>query len=305
MNTAQGHCRYKGTVHVHDALLRLRIGGCAESGPIVPLRHSLAEQPGYTCTVMVTLLVIDTEPELTPQEPEQRRKMTRKADELRQEEEALYAKWPTPGGTKIVRDGAMDPERYLTRVGPKILFVLKEANDPDGGGWHLRDHVLSKECRAKTWNNVTRWKRVVDAWHAGTPVEGLWEDRLETLSVEDRRSELRDVAIVNMKKVPGGRRSQMTAIYLAARNDQALLKEQFDRLNPDVVVVCGPDPAHYPYLLESGKRKLWNLARAEVQAMRWPMNGRDRVVVRTWHPQASVNARHMAESLYRALSSVK
>ena len=97
----------------------------------------------------------------------------------------------------------------------------------------------------------------------------------------------------------------MTAIYLAARNDQTLLKDQFDGLNPDVVVVCGPDPADYPYLLESGKQKLWDHASTEVQAIRWPMNGQDRVVVYTWHPQASVNARHMAESLYRALEVVK
>lgn len=231
--------------------------------------------------------------------------MSKKADELKRKEEALFKKWPTPSGTKLVQDGAMDPERYLSREGPKILFVLKEVNDPDGGGWHLREHVLSEQCRAKTWSNITRWKRVVDAWHAGTAVVGLWEERLETLSVEDRRSELRDVAIVNLKKVPGGRSSHMPTIYMAARNDQALLKEQFDMLNPDVVVVCGPDPAHYPYLLESGKRKLWDHVIPVVQAIRWPMNDRDRVVVYTWHPQARVNARHMAESLYRALERVK
>ncbi len=227
------------------------------------------------------------------------------ADELKKEEDALFAKWPTPPGARIVRDGVMDAVGYLSHQGPKMLFVLKEANDPGGGGWGLRDHVLGPQCGAKTWDNVTRWKRVVDAWHTGAPIAGLWEDRLANLSLKDRGSELRDVAIVNMKKVPGGSRASMSAIYQAARDDHAFLKEQFDLLNPDVVVVCGSDPAHYPYLLESGKRRLWKQVSAEVQAMRWPMNGRDRVVVRTWHPQASVNARHMAESLYRALSSVK
>ena len=40
---------------------------------------------------------------------------------------------------------------------PSIVFILKEVNDPDGGGWDLRQFLRNNGDRPQTWNNVARW----------------------------------------------------------------------------------------------------------------------------------------------------
>ena len=77
-------------------------------------------------------------------------------------------------------------------------MVLKEANDPGGGGWDLRE-FLREGGRAPTWNNVARWTK----WLSALPEVVPWAE-LEAMNRDARRHTLRVVAAVNLNKVPGG-----------------------------------------------------------------------------------------------------
>lgn len=54
-------------------------------------------------------------------------------------EEKLFDKWSS-NREGFVADGVVDEEMYLNSS-PKIMFILKEANDLGGGGWDLRQFI--------------------------------------------------------------------------------------------------------------------------------------------------------------------
>ncbi len=227
-------------------------------------------------------------------------------NDLRNSEEALMQEWyaelERPKG--FVFDGAMDASRYLGRGKPRILFILKEAHSKHLKPWHLREYVLSKDCEWRTWNNVTRWKMLLDALHEDPMLEpeDFWREKLSWLSTADRNREMADVAVMNLKKVPGKTRSYMKSIYAAAVLDKRRLQDQFDLLDPDVVVVCGPMPEYTPHLDQIDQE--WLHRSPEVQAVRVRYPDRERVVIYTYHPQASVNAKGMVVGMARAVRSL-
>lgn len=69
-------------------------------------------------------------------------------------EEQLFQEWQE-NREGFVRDGVVSEEDYMAST-PKIAFILKEVNDPGGGGWDLRKFV-SEGGRPQTWNNIARW----------------------------------------------------------------------------------------------------------------------------------------------------
>jgi len=73
---------------------------------------------------------------------------------IKTKEDVLFAEW-CQQRQGFVADGVVDEEVHKMS-GIKLLFVLKEVNDPDGGGWDLRD-LVREGGRAQTWDNVARW----------------------------------------------------------------------------------------------------------------------------------------------------
>ena len=73
---------------------------------------------------------------------------------IREAENRLFRNWSSRR-EGFVTDGVVSEMDYLNSS-KKILFVLKEVNDPGGGGWDLRQFLL-EGGRAQTWNNIARW----------------------------------------------------------------------------------------------------------------------------------------------------
>jgi hypothetical protein len=150
---------------------------------------------------------------------------------LREREEELFERWRAPR-PDLVRDGIVDEGSFRPRH-PKILFVLKEPNDPGGGGWDLRDFVRDGG-RPQTWNNIARWVAGIERLPAETP----WRD-VEKLTADRRKSLLHGIAAINLKKSPGGGTAEAVRIMSAARADRDLLLEQFNIIEADLVICCG------------------------------------------------------------------
>ena len=68
-----------------------------------------------------------------------------------EKEDRLFEAWASRHES-FVRDGIVDADEYA-RSPVKLLFILKEVNDPGGGGWDLRQ-FLRDGGRASTWNTV-------------------------------------------------------------------------------------------------------------------------------------------------------
>ena len=150
---------------------------------------------------------------------------------IKEAEEALFSEWREIRDG-FVSDGVMDEEAYLASR-PKLLFLLKEVNDPAGGDWDLRE-VLREGGRAQTWNNVTRWIEGIRRLPQDTP----WS-QLSRVDKDRRTHVLRSIVVINIKKSPGGHTADVDLLRRITREDAEYLQRQFALYEPDVVISCG------------------------------------------------------------------
>jgi len=146
-------------------------------------------------------------------------------------EESLFAEWRLDR-QGFVADGVVDEDSYRARA-PKLLFVMKEVNDPGGGDWDLRQFI-AEGARPQTWDNITRWVQGIKRLPAETP----WQ-QLEEVSEENRRTTLRSIAAINLKKSPGGHTTDNKALWGISGADKGYLNKQFALYDPDITICCG------------------------------------------------------------------
>jgi len=148
---------------------------------------------------------------------------------LRAREDRLFDEWRRQR-PDLVADGVVDERTWLESQ-PRILFVLKEANNFSGD---LRE-FLREGDRPQTWDSVARWvkgmRRLPDtiSWSELSDIEG------------QRPAILRSIAVMNVKKSSGGHTSQGKELRHAARQDSELLQRQFSLYDADITICCGSD----------------------------------------------------------------
>lgn len=130
----------------------------------------------------------------------------------------------------FVPDGMVEPEEW--ECAPvKLLFLLKEVNDP-GEGFDLRA-FLRKGAHGKTWNTVTRWVEGIENLAGGEP-----PDPAQGIDEERRARALRKIVAMNLKKTPGGGRAYLPDFRAAVCRDRKFIHAQLALYNPDYVI-CG------------------------------------------------------------------
>jgi hypothetical protein len=146
------------------------------------------------------------------------------------EESCLFGYWK--GNRKgFVSDGLVSEEDYINSK-TKICIVLKEVNDPDGGGWDLRE-FLADGARTQTWNNVARWVNGIRNIERDIP----WNE-FDNLNQEDRKSSLKSICAMNLKKSPGIHTTDKASLNKVANEDRNFIEKQFSLYNPDITI-CG------------------------------------------------------------------
>ena len=150
---------------------------------------------------------------------------------LRDKEDELFATWKIdrPG---FVADGIVDEEYYISSS-PRLLFILKEVNDKNNGGWDLRDYIKGGG-RPQTWDNVTRWVEGIRSLHEDIP----WSN-LGSINVARRSQALLSIGAVNVKKSPGVHVTDKKALKEIATKDKENFKKQISLYNPDLIICCG------------------------------------------------------------------
>lgn len=193
---------------------------------------------------------------------------------ISQSEENIFAEWRSkrPG---FVSDGVVDEAAYLLSS-RKLLFVLKEVNDPEGGGWDLRK-ILREEPRSQTWDNITRW------------VEGIrrisediaWQE-FKDVDLARRCKALRSIATVNLKKSPGGHTTDHAELAKIAEEDKLYLNRQFALYTPDIIICCGTSDTFH-WLVPICKQPQWQSTHRGIQFHEYSAG---KFVVSYLHPSA-------------------
>ena len=173
---------------------------------------SFAAECGVRAKGVARVLASGSKPQPTPyrlaastcQNGAQLQRRDRMKDQIAEKEHRLFDAW-SARDESFVRDGIIDAEEYA-RCRVKLLFVLKEVNDSDGGGWDLRE-FLRGGGRGPTWNTVTRWVEGIQQLPHIVP----WE-ALEDVDNDRRSRALRKIVAVNLKKEPGIGRGRLWPI---------------------------------------------------------------------------------------------
>lgn len=149
---------------------------------------------------------------------------------IKEQEQRLFSEWRETRPS-LVTDGVVNESAYAASS-RKLLFVLKEVN-AGKGGWDLCEYV-SNGGRSATWDNVTRWVEGIRNLKKDMP----WTE-LESVDDERRRAALRTIAVMNIKKTPGGHTANPEEIATAVETDRQFLLRQYELYQPDLTICCG------------------------------------------------------------------
>lgn len=139
----------------------------------------------------------------------------------------------------IVIDGVVDEAEFLSSKF-KIVFILKEVNG--GESWDLRE-FLYNGGRSQTWDNIARWTEEI----LNIDKSYQWA-YLEQHNEERRKTYLKKICAVNIKKTSGSHTSNNKVITAAAKENKEFLKQQLELYHADIIICCGIDGHFFDFL---------------------------------------------------------
>jgi hypothetical protein len=206
-------------------------------------------------------------------------------------EEQLFSQWQ--GSRKgFVKDGVVSEKDYLEST-PKIAFILKEVNDPDGGGWDLRKFIANGG-RPQTWNNMTRW---VHGIRNRNSIPN-WEFYSQ-ISNEFRKEILRSICAINLKKSPGTHTTDHASLKTIAHEDKDFIQRQYEIYDPDITI-CGGTGDLFKQIVGHSAKK-WKCTSRGVW---WYERDVNKYVISFSHPEARVHDPLLIYSLLDAVNEI-
>lgn len=177
----------------------------------------------------------------------------------------------------VVKDGIVDIEKYCNSK-YKILWVLKEANDPNGGGWNMREGLKRIKTekgmvgRAKpTFEPIiyTSYGILNDCITDG--ISYIHEDP----SIVDV---LNSIAFINVKKIPGGAVCNANDLNSDYKKHRYIVLKQIIDYEPDIVIFGGTD-----YLLTKDLELFDDYKKNLSESTCWIKD--NKLFIRAYHPQ--------------------
>lgn len=147
----------------------------------------------------------------------------------------LYTDWKDENPGHFVDGGIVDEERY-EKCETKILYLLKEVNDPiQEKDWSLVNFIRSQIVTSKFYRSIG----ILGLWNFGLQqgfpsYMSIMKDKEKSMA-----EGLSDIAITNLKKTGGGGSSNMADIMVHAKYTKELWVKEIELINPDIVVCCG------------------------------------------------------------------
>ena len=202
----------------------------------------------------------------------------------------------------FITDGIVDPETWFESKGERILFLLKEAYSSEGPvEWDLPSWLRSKRCMEKCKNDCSKcWPSGTTYNHVAEAVYMILNPDLgfdEWFGLESRKSReykltrkslLEKIAVINIKKYDGKKKSEDEDLKKHIKEHGELLKKQIESINP-TVIICG---GTYSYLKE-----LYDLEDLDNEFNGGTMLG-DIKVIAAYHPSKQMSSKDKAEMIF-------
>jgi len=209
-------------------------------------------------------------------------------------EEKLMKEW-SDKRSNFIQDGIVCPTKYYNNK-IKVLYILKEVNGKKGK-WDFLS-FLRNGGHWKTWNNIVRWQ------YGFENIDGYENNNyndIEKVYNHKRKNYLQKVAIINLKKEPGGSSSNMKEIEQYCEEDKELIQKQIELYEPNIIIGCGVG-----YLIKS-KNLLKNLSEWKVTSnnVKYAINNKNLIVIRYYHPQVRKSKKDLYNNLMIAYKEIK
>lgn len=144
---------------------------------------------------------------------------------------------PENRSTPII-DGIVDIDEYISSE-IKILWVLKEVNSPDDtDSWDLRGAIKGLKTERgmrKGWGKT--FNPIVYVTN-GILTNRIWQEIEHVNNRPEIIDDLRKVAYVNLKKIPGGGSVKYDKLHNQYNLHKEILLHQIRAYSPDVII-CG------------------------------------------------------------------
>ncbi len=210
---------------------------------------------------------------------------------IKEKEAVLFDQWEK-NRKGFVFDGVVSEEDYL-KSKIKLCFVLKEVNDKDGGGWDLREYIKNG-ARKQSWDNITRWVKCI----RNINLEYKWVE-LANVVEDERKSFLRSISVMNLKKTPGGYTSIKASFNKVVFQDKEYIQKQYAIYSPDITICCGTGWEMRSVLNLDGS-KIYNTNRG----IEWFLNNASKPVIIYTHPEARVQDSLLVYGLVDAIREI-
>ncbi len=151
--------------------------------------------------------------------------MLQTEDELDQEMCSKY-------GSSCIRDGITNIEKFYKEK-YQILWILKEANAPDGNAWdmrHFHQDVRSYNRWRQTYQKIVQTSHgILNAIHDYNKIP-----ESDDIVVDAMNS----IAFINVKKVGGGASSKWKVINQHYADHKEFLHDQIEKISPNIIINC-------------------------------------------------------------------
>lgn len=158
-------------------------------------------------------------------------KKRRKAKEVLEADlKILRDKYP-----ECVLDGIVDYDSF--EWSPyKVLWILKEVNDKDGGKGNLSEFISLPEC-LMSYNMYKRaWSSVMDVSYG--IINNFPTYEVTHSKVEEETYALDYMAFININKLPGSSRNYYKDLKKAFGQFKDIVMKQIEYIDPDIII-CG------------------------------------------------------------------
>jgi hypothetical protein len=174
----------------------------------------------------------------------------------------------------FVRCGVVNEEAYESRS-PKLVFVLKEPNDPNH---RLRSMVPTNQVkRGLSGQTMFRIWKAVGIWSYG--IHNGFPTYEEISTVQSSAQGLNWVGVTNLKKSGGTGTSNYRVIREHATRTIELWKSELEIMGPDIIICCGT------YRIVTDLLRLKKLpTTAGLSYSIWKRDSGDILLLRSYHP---------------------
>lgn len=149
----------------------------------------------------------------------------------------IFRQFPSTELAEPIYDGVADVRAYL--IAPKrVLWMLKEPFDDGengGGGWNLVKDVLVAKNDTLACHPTFRPMMYI-TYGVFKSIPDWWDDRIPySHDSEEVRSTLKQIALINVNKMPARSRSFSRSVKEAYQRNRKLLLHQIESYRPEIL----------------------------------------------------------------------